>query len=200
MIEAYPLCWPLGYERTPKAEKKHAPFKTSFASARDQAIRELEMMGADNIIISTNIPLRKDGLPYSVPFGSVTITDDTGIAVYFDFIEETKVLCCDAWLTLDDNMQAITKTIEALRGIDRWKVSDMLNRTFTGFKAIAEKSEVNKRPWWEVLWCPQGAGPEIIKFKYRELAKKLHPDAGGTAQAFQELQEAYEQALQSNGI
>jgi len=38
-------------------------------------------------------------------------------------------------------------------------------------------------------------GPEIVKARYRSLAKALHPDAGGNAADFQRLKEAAEQAV-----
>jgi hypothetical protein len=195
MVEAFPLCWPVGYKRTLNSQKKHAPFKTSFANARDGVIRELKLMGATGIIISSNVPLKRDGLPYAVPFGnSKSITDDTGIAVYFTFNNEQKVLCCDAFICLDDNMQAINKTVEALRGIDRWGCSDILNQTFTGFKALSDTT-MRESEVWQILGLHiKPAGIETLHAAYRSMAKKLHPDAGGTAEAFHRLQQAYEQA------
>lgn len=37
--------------------------------------------------------------------------------------------------------------------------------------------------------------PESLKAQYRELAKTMHPDMGGTKEAFQELQRQYQEAL-----
>lgn len=195
-IEAYPLQWPVGYKRTSAHLKKHAAFQTSFANARDGAIRELQMMGAKSIIISSNVPLKRDGLPYAVPYGnSKSITDDAGIAVYFDYNEETSVLCCDAFHSLDDNMQAINKTIEALRGIDRWQVSEMLNRAFTGFKALPETT-VREEDIWTILGLNERPESTIIIHQaYKQRAKKVHPDAGGSGEEFQRLQDAYKMAL-----
>lgn len=195
MIEAYPLQWPLGYNRTQNNHKKHAPFQTSFAKARDGVIDELRRMGAKDIIISTNVPLKKDGNPYAVPFGSLNITDDTGIAVYFTFNKEQKVLCCDVWITLDDNMQSINKTVEALRGIDRWKCSDILNQTFTGFKALPEKIYINGHTWFEILGVEQTAGVDVIKEAYRKKVKHFHPDVGGSIEQFDVITKAYQQGL-----
>lgn len=197
MIEAYPLHWPLGYKRTPSNQKKHAAFQTAFAKARDAAIDELKKMGAKNVIVSTNIPLRKDGLPYAVPFGTISrVTDDTGIAVYFSYSGETRVLCCDAFLSLDDNMQAIRKTIEALRGIERWQVSEMLNRTFTGFKALPESTEAEKNIWDVLELRVKPDNVEKVKDAYRKLAQTKHPDKPtGSHEDFTELQNAYNRAL-----
>lgn len=193
MIEAYPLQWPIGYKRI--AVKQHAAFQTTFASARDNTIRELKMLGAKDIIISTNIPLKRDNTPYAVEYGKwKNITDDTGIAVYFTLNNEQKVICCDAYLCFDDNMQAIRKSIEALRGLDRWKCSDMINQAFTGFKALPEQT--GGAAWWDVLQCKQDASDEVIKAQYRRLAMDYHPDKNnGDNSKFIILQNAYQQAL-----
>lgn len=191
MIEAYPLQWPIGYKRA--ANKTHAQFKTAFAKARDGIIYELKRMGATDIIISTNVPLKRDGLPYAVPFGSKNVTDDTGIAVYFTFNKQQKVICCDAYHTLDDNMQAINKAVEALRGIDRWKCSDIINQTFTGFKAIPENVETET--WYQILGVNKMANTVQIKEAYFKKAKETHPDSGGNTESFNKVRRAYEQAM-----
>lgn len=41
--------------------------------------------------------------------------------------------------------------------------------------------------------------PESVKSRYRELARRLHPDAGGDARAFAELGRQYALALQWAG-
>lgn len=41
--------------------------------------------------------------------------------------------------------------------------------------------------------------PESVKTRYKELAKRLHPDAGGDARAFAELGRQYALALQRAG-
>lgn len=41
--------------------------------------------------------------------------------------------------------------------------------------------------------------PEAIKARHKELARRLHPDAGGSAEAFQEMQRQYAVKLQKMG-
>ena len=40
------------------------------------------------------------------------------------------------------------------------------------------------------------AGPEDVKERYRQMAKKFHPDAGGNEEDFKKLQDAAEKAQQ----
>lgn len=77
----YPLAWPVGWPRTrqPESSRFDPRGDRSFATARDALIAELERLGAASIILSTNIPLRKDGLPRA----SSRQPEDRGVAVYF---------------------------------------------------------------------------------------------------------------------
>jgi curved DNA-binding protein CbpA len=45
---------------------------------------------------------------------------------------------------------------------------------------------------WEVLGLPSNSDLDVIEAVYRTKAKRLHPDTGGSTEAFKELQEAYE--------
>jgi hypothetical protein len=185
-MEAYPLQWPDGYKRTlsPRSSK----FDTTFAVARDTILKEVKLLGAKNPVISTNIPLRQDGLPYA----SYSRLMDKGVAVYFTYNDKQMVLACDRWDKVEDNMQAIRKAIEALRGLDRWGVSDMLNRAFTGFTALPAST---KKKWFDVMGIPPSAGKEWITSAYRKLSMERHPDKGGSTALFQELNEAYQEGL-----
>lgn len=205
MIEAYPLYWPEGRIRTPQHKRERARFETGFARARDEVVRQIEMMTGRyewmrreaNIIMSTNVALRRDGLPLA---GQRAPTD-LGVAVYFTYKKRQMCFACDRWDKIEDNMQAIAKTIEALRGVARWGTGDMMEAAFTGFAALPAPGQARARSWREVL----GFDPHItvtedmIDDKYRRLASVHHPDKGGTTEAFQELGAARTQARASIG-
>lgn len=74
---AYPLSWPLGKPRT--GYRTAASFKTSLADARDGLLLELARMSANEVVLSTNMELRRDGLPYAQRRQPL----DPGVAVYF---------------------------------------------------------------------------------------------------------------------
>jgi len=120
MNESYPLHWPPGRTRSPRQER--ARFKTSLSSARDAIFSEIRLMGGKSVILSTNQKLRLDGLPYA----SGPRIDDPATAVYFNYDGDNVCFACDRWDLLQDNLQAIAKTIEALRGIARWGTGDMV--------------------------------------------------------------------------
>lgn len=133
MVEAYLLYWPEGWKRTDRYRRTNSRFKTGFAVARDQLMDEIRRLGGRQIVLSTNIPLRNDGLPYA----SAKEPDDTGVAVYFSYKQKSMCFGCDRFHYVKENIQAIAKTIEAIRGIERWGASDMMERAFSA-RAAAE--------------------------------------------------------------
>jgi DnaJ domain len=178
-IEAFPLAWPSGKPRTAYPERSR--FDVSFARARDQVLREIKLLGGSSPILSTNIPLRRDGLPYA----TFKEPRDQGVAVYFTHNGRQMCFACDRWETIRENMQAVSKTIEALRGIERWGSGSMVEQAFTGFVALPAPKSPH-----EVLGVRLGATPEEIDAAYRQKAKSAHPDNGGSIEAMQALNEA----------
>lgn len=157
MTEAFPLQWPLGQ---PRAERKqHSNFKTSLAQSRDAFFNELRLMGARLPVLSSNMELRQDGLPYA----NQKQPEDTGVAVYFEYKGNQVCFACDRWHKVEDNVQAIRKTVEALRGIARWGTGDMVDSAFRGFEALPAPSN----DWWVKLGVSQNASPEQIRSAFK---------------------------------
>lgn len=218
VTDGWPLQWPLGYART--QQPKRAPFKANQMGRNMKEIAtEIRRLGGKDPIISTNIPLRADGLPYS-DWERRKITD-WGVAVYFDYEGQQTVLACDKWDRIEDNMRAVSLAIEAMRGIDRWGVSDMLKRAFMGFKALPAGSyegtlTINNEPI-ERLLAPKGSinwalilGVKVdctfdqLKAMYREKCRHCHPDTAedgiGDKQLLAIMQKAYEAAKAERGF
>lgn len=185
-IEAYPLYWPEGWKRCPYPTTSR--FKTGFGAARNFLTEELGRLCASRVVVSSNVPLRNDGLPRA----NMPEPKDVGVAVYFRYKQKDIVLACDRYRYTRDNVYAIAKTIEAMRGIERWGASDMMERAFSGFKAL---NATNARPWWEVLELEASAMRGEIEAAFRYFARKRHPDAGGSHDAMSELNEARRIAL-----
>lgn len=200
--ESYPLRWPSGRARTDQWRREHAKFDVSFARARDNIIREVTLLAGGRyardpeIVISTNIALRRDGLPLA----GQRQPDDPGVAVYFLYKKRQMSFACDRWEKIEHNMQAIAKTIEALRGIARWGTGDMLEAAFTGFTALPAPSTTASGPkhWRDVLGNTVTTVMQVNEV-YRRLARAFHPDHGGDATKMAELNMARDQALRELG-
>lgn len=193
MIEAYPLCWPIGYSRS--IQRKDSRFTTTLGQARDYVKAEIKRIGGKNPIISTNIPLKNDG-NLRADWSKYKI-DDPGVAVYFEYDGEQVCLCSDAYKRVWENLKGIGRTIEALRQIERDGVSDFLKRSFRGFKELPEERGVQTSVdnIWEILGITPTTDKEKIRKAYRAQAKKHHPDnAGGSQDMMARLNEAFESA------
>lgn len=187
MAEAYPLYWPFGWKRT--VHRQRSKFKTGFGAARNLLFAELGRLNASRVIVSTAIPLRNDGLPRAnmKPDGG-----DTGVAVYFQRKGKDMVFACDKYDRSEDNIYAIAKTIDAMRGIERWGASDMMERAFTGFKALA--AENSGESWWAILGCSALSSKEEIESAYRKRSREAHPDLGGSQELMAKVNLARDQA------
>lgn len=189
MIEAFPLHWPVGYKRS--TYRKDSQFRQTMDGAQRFLRSELSRLGANDIIVSTNIPIRKDGGMYADQMHK--IQPDPGVAIYFKYKKRDVVMCCDQYTRVWENVYALGKGIEALRGMERWGVSDFLDRAFTGFTAIEEAKE---KSWYDILEVTPDANVDTIKTKYRRLTKEWHPDIKGPAgeDMIRKLNIAYESA------
>lgn len=193
--DRYPLYWPDGWKRTPPAFRRAAKYQVNFARARDELMRHLKLLGARDVIVSTNVPLRLDGLPYA----NTREPTDPGVAVYWtDRKKREQVIACDRWNRVKDNLRAVGLAIEALRQLERTGASEILERAFRGFAALP--SDAGRRTWREVFGFDGGpVSREVLDDVYRRLARERHPDRGGRAEDMVELNRAREDALREIG-
>lgn len=104
MTEAFPLKWVFGRERTPKCSRKVAPFKTSPARARDELLHELKLLGARDIVISSNVATYRRAGQDVMYADQSSAKEDPGVAVYYTWKGEQYALACDKWTTVMDNL------------------------------------------------------------------------------------------------
>lgn len=177
--QAYPLAWPALTARTPSHKRRASPFSVGLATTRDQLLNELRLLGARDVVISSNLALRRDGLPLA----NASEPLDPGVAVYFvrGYPKlRPFVVACDSYAKVGANLRAISATIGALRTIDRHGASEMLEQAMQGFAALppAPAAPV-ERPWWEVLEVQPTATAAQVAEAYRRLAVVHHPDRPG---------------------
>lgn len=134
MIEPFPLLWPENQEATEKRQR--ARFDSNFSTARDGLLLEIKRLGGHSIIITSNVATRRDGLPYANQAEPM----NPGVAVYFWRNNQQMCMACDRWDRVKDNMRAIQKSIEAIRGIERWGASAMVEKAVSAFAYIPQNS------------------------------------------------------------
>lgn len=202
--QSYPLAWPHSWPRA--KSRTYAPFfsKTrsdagysqkkakSMSAACDLINGELYRLGASKMLISTNVAVRLDGLPYANQKPPI----DPGAAVYFVLKGKPVVLACDKWNRVEDNVYAIGRHIEALRAQERWGVG-RIEQAFAGYMALPAPMDL--KPWWEVLGVKENDPIEIVQRAYRYLAGKNHPDHGGDHAGMTEVNTAWDNAKLARG-
>lgn len=197
MTSAYPLAWPEGWKRANEG-RSGARFRSTFDQTRKRLYRELELLGAKNVVVSSNVPVRADGYPYADV--ARYIIRDPGAALYFTLRGRQMVMARDAYESVYDNLHSLTLAIEHLRGLERHGGATMMERAFEGFAALPEPGNASHvRLWWQVLGftadpSPGDNGLDHAEARYRQLARERHPDTGGTHHQMAELNAAIAQA------
>lgn len=190
MAEAFPLQWPDGWPRTPSHKRGPSRFgKNLGASQINKLQNELRLLGARHVVISSNVPLRQDGLPYASE--TKRRYDDPGVAVYFQLKGKALSMARDRYNTPWENIRSLILAIDAMRSIERHGGSTMMERAFSGFAAIAPPDW--KKPWREVFGVQPDWRGDITTL-YREKARNRHPDSGGSNDLMSELNVAYAEA------
>lgn len=207
--QRYPLSWPNGWKRTTsrvsgrfgRTEQQYRDGQPSWKSRKElsvsvstlRVLAELQRMGVHegNAIISTNVPVRQDGLPYS----NAKEPSDPGAAVYWTLRGKQQCIAVDRYDRVADNLAAIAATLDAMRAIERHGGAEILERAFLGFAQLPQNR--TGRPWREVFGIAgdRNVTREFIEAQYRSLAHVRHPDKGGTHEAMSELSAARDAAL-----
>jgi len=199
--QSYPLSWPVSWART--NYRRGSDFgRHSIAECVDEITRQLKLLGATDIVISTNLRVRQDGLPYS----NQAQPSDVGVAVYFKLKKADRVLACDRWIRVEDNMWSIAKHIAALRGQQRWGVGSV-EQAFAGYAALPAAGQTAGEAWWSVLGFTTGIMPNdkataavLINEAYRAKARTAHPDAGGNDFEMAKVNAARDEGLRVIGV
>lgn len=213
-ITSYPLCWPAGWRRTRPGDRKRAQFgksvrqysgdgQSSWTKKREITINdgitrilaELRAMGVEswNVIISSDLRLRQDGLPIS---SQPTSHLDQGAAVYWRAgKDQRRCMAIDRYDRIADNLAAIAATLSAMRAIERHGGAEILDRAFTGFVALAAPA-VQDLPH-EILGVDERAAPNEIEYAYKRLAAQHHPDKGGSTEQMARINAARDAMLEA---
>lgn len=192
---SWPLAWPARQKRTEPWQRVRAPFhsgqgfekkRLSLQDARVRLEREITLLGATLPVLSTNVELRLDGIPYS----NRRAVEDHGAAVYFQLRGKPIVLACDRYDRVEDNIAALAAHIDAMRKIERHGVGTV-EQMFAGFTALPPAMSLTD--WRAELDEPTTL--EEAEATYRAKAFGSHPDQPtGSHAAMSRLNAAIDEA------
>lgn len=194
-VSPYPLQWPDNRDRIPANKRLRSPFRTSFQRAVENVQRSLRGFQKDagvrieHVVLSTNADLMNDR------------PADPGAAVWFTLDGQWVAFAVDRFNDVAANVQAIHHIIEARRTELRYGGLEIVKQTFRSFTALPAPAGARKRSWREVLGFSANYRPiqAEIDRHYRDQARKVHPDAGGSDAQMAELNAARESALKEMG-
>ena len=212
-IAAYPLSWDNRHPRTKPYDRTFGRFNkkdqrghgNKALSVADGAARVLTAIKGyskaghpwradpEQVIISTNLRTRKDGLPMS----GQKEPEDPGVAVYFTLDGKHRCIPLDSYMRIADNLAGVAATLEALRTIERHG-STMFEAAYTGFTGLPSPEQVNSASTWRDVLGYWGNNLDECKKCYRKAASNSHPDKkAGNQERFKAVQLAWGQAQQS---
>lgn len=203
----YPLLWPEGWPRTePYRRLNNDPFKMDPGRIVKELSDEIKRLKATGAVISSNVPVRADGLPYAD--ASRRRMDDPGVAIYFTLKGVQYSMAQDRYARADANMRSLYLAIAGMRQMERHGGGHMMEKAFSGFAALPDHSGGHRaRHWSEVLAVDPrplnvslAVKKAMIEGAWKEAIAAAHPDKeGGSDEAAQEVNTAREQALAEIG-
>lgn len=196
-IDRYPCAWPNDWGCTPSTARRNSGYRITLQQAYKELAKELKLLRVKEMIVSTNLPVRRDGTPYA----SVSEPDDPAVAVYWvDKHGKPFVVACDHWKRVRENMRAVGLAVAALRQLERTGATQVLAKAYSGFTALAAHNRV--RTWREVLGVPATWKPTQIEFQkaWRTFVIDQHPDRGGDLEVWKQTVLAFDQARAELGL
>ena len=191
MIHSHPLRWPDGWPRTADGDRLdylagwNQLSRRSLLAQCSRLHDEIRLLGATDIVVATNHPVRRDGRLAAV----TRRMDDPGVAVYFTLGGRQMVLAQDEYWRLEDNIRSLALAVEGMRRVKRHGGPRMVAKAFDGFVALPGPGTIST--WWHVLGVEESAPPDAVRSAYRRLIRENHPDAGGRQEDAQRINEAY---------
>jgi hypothetical protein len=163
-VDAYPLCWPHHVPRTPASKRIEGTFMVTPGKATQELVKEVRLSGGTGLVLSTNVPLRRDGLPYA----NSRDPDDPGVAVYFTRKGSQVCIPCDSYDRVWKNIRAIGLSIKDMRGPEMRGCATITDAAYTGFLALPAPTG---HPWWAVLGVSVSASAEEISEARKRLVR-----------------------------
>jgi hypothetical protein len=209
-IQKHPLAWPQGQPRA--SLRKRAQFNTgnyawsgasgrrllTIADAMDrlrEEIRKMNISFRDDCVVSSNLVLNLGGDPRSGQPEPV----DPGVAVYWITPKgDRRVMAIDIYDRVADNIAAVARTLEYLRGIERHGGAHVMEQAFTGFTALPPPSTC-----WQTLGISPPAKGETketliprIKTAHKFAMMSLPREANGDVRGAAAVNAARDEAIQ----
>lgn len=161
-------------------DRRHAPFRAHWGSTIDLLERELRMLAARHVVIEMALEekdIRLDGKPRAQARAV-----HPGIIISFESKWGPLRYATDEFRTFQENVRAVALSMEALRKVDRYGVSKR-GEQYRGWRQLESGGPSAER------------GRQLIEQHGSVVLalKATHPDHGGSADDFADVQAAREE-------
>jgi hypothetical protein len=183
-------------------ERKRSPFDSPWPATLDLLDRELFHLDARNIVFQ--VALREEDFKRNGEPRANAKASHPGVILAFDSKYGPLKYATDTFTDFQANVRAVALSLEALRKVDRYGITKR-GEQYTGWKALGSGGPEPAMTleaaaqFIAIHGCDIGftptereilSSPAVLTTAYRAAAKRLHPDAGGSTEEFQRLQEA----------
>jgi hypothetical protein len=186
--------------------RKHSPFRATYGTTLAELDVELRALKAKNVVLQ--LAVRDSDVRLDGGLKSGRRPADPRVILSMDTPHGPLSYPCDTFRDWTDNLRAVVLALNALRAVDRYGVTKH-GEQYTGWKqlpggtpmpaatmtvdqAAAFLAEATGEPCdaGDFLDSPGVVHGPSVERGYRVAVKRLHPDAGGSTEDFQRLQQA----------
>lgn len=167
--------WP-GEKRRPSL-RRNSPFRGSWQNTLVTLDRELEHLGARNVVVQAYLSaddIRLDGWPRAG-----VSPREPGVIVSFETKGGAFSFPCDTYIHYQDNLRAIALALAALRAVERYGVTRHSEqyKGWAKLPAAPAKMTIEDAIVFIGLHCNGvPVHPQTLMKAYRAAASRLHPD------------------------
>lgn len=184
--------WPTPGGRRSPEKRQRSRFEAHWSATLELLRYELGRLGADAVVIRldlTDKDIRLDGWPRAN-----SRPGHPGVVVEWQIGEAWYGRANDLYDDWHSNARVIALTLEALRAVERWGA--VSGEQYEGMRLEIEAPRSGALEAKRILAHHAGVISDIwedmdIKIVYRMAVQNTHPDAGGSAEAFNEVQDAW---------
>lgn len=205
------ITWPGARTKFPR----QSPFGSDWRATMNLLDKELRQLDAKHLVIEVDCDesqIRRDGQPRAD-----ARMRSPGVILSFDSRHGPLRYACDAFLVYRDNIRALALGLEALRKVERYGIAAR-GEQYQGYRALPSGLAIGAREpmspdeaarvffdlatdgsWvgvdtpGEVLDRARLHDPDaVLRAIYRGTVKVHHPDRGGSRDAFDALEEAWQ--------
>lgn len=184
--------WP--GKKTDSYRREKSRFDTAYTKTLDLLERELNFLGAKDILVQAFFrreDIRNDGWPKS----NARPAEPGVIISFINRSKKTISMPCDRFKDWESNLRAITLSLESLRRVDRYGVTQG-GEQYRGWEQLPPAPPQVKEMTVDLAsiiisnYCPRHSANDVLMRKdyceaaIREALLKAHPDKGGTHETY----------------